>query len=92
MLGDNPVAKRLGNFALSSLNPVFEGQGRSRAEQKAQQEESVIDIAEGGGGSSGGESGSGKGIKFPPLKVSFCVFRHKASCFCSPPPTPPLRV
>lgn len=64
VLGDNPVAKRLGNFALSSLNPVFEGQ--SHANKKRLQEESVIDVGE-------GSAGGGKGMTFAPLKVSWAI-------------------
>lgn len=79
VLGDNPVAKRLGNFALSSLNPVFEGQSRDRAKKRLQgAASSVGDVGEGGGG--GGGNGKGKGsMKFPPLKVrAFCLSFFKS--------------
>lgn len=84
VLGDNPVAKRLGNFALSSLNPVLEGQGQARAERKRLEEDSVIDVGEGGGSSGGGDDESGNrkgGMTFAPLKVSSCCC---CCCLVSP--------
>lgn len=61
VLGDNPVAKRLGNFALSSINAV----GRGKKDQG------------GGGASSRPSDdvvveadNNGSGLKFPPMKAS----------------------
>lgn len=81
VLGDNPVAKHLGNFALFSA-AAKKGQGRGAGgsgrggEAKRQQEGdgggAIMPAGEGGGGSgSGGGSSSENSVclKFPPMKV-----------------------
>ncbi|CAN0305300.1 unnamed protein product [Ectocarpus sp. 12 AP-2014] len=82
VLGDNPVAKHLGNFALSSA-AAKKGQGRGaggsgRGGEATRQQEgdgggAIMPAGEGGAGSgSGGGSSSensGGGLKFPPMKV-----------------------
>ncbi|CBN79174.1 hypothetical protein Esi_0010_0075 [Ectocarpus siliculosus] len=88
VLGDNPVAKHLGNFALSSA-AAKEGQGRGaggsgRGGEAKQQEGdgggAIMPAGEGGAGSGSGSGGGssfeagGGGLKFPPLKTNQVLF------------------
>lgn len=60
VLGDNPVAKRLGNFALSSINAVGQGQDKSRGGSASSPPADAIV----------GTNSNSSGLKFPPLKAS----------------------
>ncbi|CAM9589276.1 unnamed protein product, partial [Scytosiphon promiscuus] len=64
VLGDNPVAKRLGNFALSSINAVGQGKSQSRGAASRPSEEAIVEK----------DSSSSSSLKFPPLKTNQVLF------------------